>query len=99
MKTLPNRACQIHVSCEYTDPVTFLEYEFSATVIISREYEVEVVNFLSIDVYDANEPLNEDVAYILASAQPINEQLRKIAGDKALEKVQIADFDAESERE
>lgn len=98
-KLAPNRACQIEVSGEWTDPVSDLDYTFSAKVIISRDYEVESVDFLSIDVYDANEPLNNDVAYILASSAVVNARLKKIAGDEALEKVQSADFDAEGERE
>lgn len=96
MKTLPNRVCQIEVSGEWTDPQNGLEYNFSAKVIVSRDYEIEAVDFTSMDVYDANEALNHDMAWVLATNKNVKEQLEATAGIKAIEKIQSADFDKET---
>lgn len=95
MKTAINRVCQVEVSAEWTDPVTNLQYDFSAKVFLSRDYEVQNIDFLSIDVYDADKPLDRDVAWILATGKTIKEQLESVATEKALEKVQLVDFDGE----
>ena len=99
MIAVRNRVCQIEVACEWHDPVTHLDYDFSAKVIVSRSYEIETVDFLSIDVYGGDEPLDHDVAWVLAMQKPVKENLETIAGAKALEKVQYEDFAREGDRE
>lgn len=90
-----NRVCQIEVAGEWVDPQTFLQYDFSAKVIVSRNFEVESVDFLSIDVYDADEPIDSDVAYILANNEVIKERLEEVAGNKAIAKAHAVDFERE----
>ncbi len=99
LKSSPNRVCQIEVVGEWVDPVTNLEYDFLAKVIVSRDYDIEAVDFLAIEVYDGDVALDEDVAYILANHSAVKSNLEAIAGEKAIEKVQSEDFSAECERE
>lgn len=92
MKTAPNRVCQIEVTCEWQDPLNGLDYDFSAKVIINRHYEAEAVEIVSVDVYDADEPLDSDVAWVLANTTAIRNNLECVAINKALDKVHSADF-------
>lgn len=99
MKIAPNRVCQIEVVGEWQDPQNGLDYDFSAKVILNRDYEVEDVEFTSIDVYDGDHPLDYDTAYVLSNNKVIKEQLESVAGTKAIEKANSADFCREVERE
>ncbi len=94
-----NRVCQKEVACEWIDPLNGLQYDFSAKVIVSHDYEVESVDFLSIDVYDGDQEIDTDVAWIMANSTTVKQNLEKIAGSKAIEKAQEEDFAVEVERE
>lgn len=93
-----NRVCQITVACEWKDPINDVQYDFSADVILSKDYEVESVEITSIDGYKSDQKLDRDIVYILSHNHTVRTQLEATAGRKALEKAQEADFEPEGEQ-
>lgn len=98
MRTL-NKTAQIEVVGEFIDPITSLEYTFSAKVLLNFERQVEVVIFTSINVYEDGEELDRDTACVLAGKRDVVENLEEIASRKAVEKAQVEDYSKECERE